>query len=190
MRMDLHGPHASLCHACLRLAACDTLEPSSYCTDTANTISKQARKNFTTTRILSARLLIFRLQRGKSYSWAYSKTFALYNHESLPDMPAFSHRSLKETNITLIGFDAADIVSAFWPSPLKPASFPLCSGLVFRGGATSGGVAESPQQYSAHQPPGPLFSLLIFFLTICFFFFLFPLLSVTWCLILLLRPCM
>lgn len=33
MEMDLRAPHAFLPHACLRLAACDTPEPSSRCTD-------------------------------------------------------------------------------------------------------------------------------------------------------------
>lgn len=33
METDLRAPHAFLPNACLRLAACDTPEPSSHCTD-------------------------------------------------------------------------------------------------------------------------------------------------------------
>lgn len=33
METDLRAPHAFLPHACLHLAACDTPEPSSHCTD-------------------------------------------------------------------------------------------------------------------------------------------------------------
>lgn len=77
METDLRAPHAFLPHACLCLAACDTPEPSSHCTDLQQipSLNKQGKLHNNKDPFSSA--AYFQVIAGKVLTHRLSETFAV-----------------------------------------------------------------------------------------------------------------
>lgn len=181
METDLRAPHAFLPHACLCLAACDTPEPSSHCTDLQQipSLNKQGKLHNNKDPFSSA--AYFQVIAGKVLTHRLSETFAVCRVMQIC-LNLCTVLLNRRWNCPWDGFDT-DMWNTFEIKKSKSSQqiLALLSDL---------SPPHQPQfllcprlQLSAHHPPGPHFILLMFFLFVFFFCFLLPLLSIT-CLIL------